>query len=164
MASIVQPLNTTIVNFSSFVGVPIITEADGDGIPTPRNLPAMLCSITLYLDVIKQQSRMNRRFADDQLFVYHWLESKLTREYGVDGRSCLLRFICEVQSFPIRDWTVIGEMISTVFTPREGTGGPMLEYFEASEIGRISSSSSCSEQFSNSCPLSIFNYFDQMVS
>ncbi|XP_066989958.1 uncharacterized protein [Macrobrachium rosenbergii] len=162
MASIVQPLNTTIVNFSSFVGVPILSDADGNGIPTPRNIPVMLCTITLYLDVIKQQNRMNRRFADDQLFIYQYVESRLTNEYGVDGRSCLLRFICEINRFPIREWTMIGELISEVFTPREGKGSHLEAYHYAAETGRSTVGlSSCSQEYSSSCPLSVFNFFNQ---
>ena len=31
---------------------------------------------------------------------------------GIDGKSCLLRTICEMQSNPIGEFTVVGEIIT----------------------------------------------------
>lgn len=57
-----------------------------------------------------------RTYADDQAAMYQAAESRLSATHGLDGRACVLRFICELRKNPIQDWTVVGELITLLFT------------------------------------------------
>lgn len=55
--------------------------------------------------------RENRSFGNDRYPVYKSLEGIL-QTMGLDGKPCLLRTICEMQSNPISEFTVVGEIVT----------------------------------------------------
>ncbi|KAK2712411.1 uncharacterized protein LOC136025548 [Artemia franciscana] len=66
------------------------------------------------LFAIKQPKR-RRSIEGDQYQIFKSIESALA-VMGVDGRSCLLRTICEMQKNPIGEMTMIGEIITALLT------------------------------------------------
>ena len=36
--------------------------------------------------------------------------------FGMDGKACVLRAICEIHAFPIEHWGFIGEILKLFFT------------------------------------------------
>lgn len=57
-----------------------------------------------------------RRSIEDQSWVYRTVATQLTEELGVDGRECVLRFMCDLQAQPIHSWTLAGQVLGLVFT------------------------------------------------
>ncbi|XP_037803484.1 uncharacterized protein LOC119597889 [Penaeus monodon] len=144
------------------INAPILSDADMDGAPTLRKVSILALSVTIMLDALKEEYGLGRSFSDDQAGIYRSLEDRVSSLTGLDGRGCLLRFVCELQGFPIRDWTIAGEVIASVFTPREGKNELLQEYREAQWAGQqrgIPSSSAC-EAYALRCPFSVFNYFN----
>ncbi|XP_027227688.1 uncharacterized protein [Penaeus vannamei] len=144
------------------VNTPILSDADMDGTPTIRKVSILAFSVTILLDALKEEYGLGRSFSDDQAGIYRSLEDRISTSTGLDGRSCLLRFVCEMQRFPIREWTIAGEVITTLFTPREGKNELLQEYREAQWEGQqegLPSSSAC-ETYAVRCPFSVFNYFN----
>ncbi|XP_076041933.1 uncharacterized protein LOC143025808 [Oratosquilla oratoria] len=157
MASVV--LSQPALTLSAIVNVPISTDADRDGEETPRKLIFLAFYFTFYLDSLMDQYAKGRSLSDDQLSLYSTLEERLASNYGIDGRACVLRFICELQKHSIRDFTVMGEIVTSLFQPREGSF--LQEYRTARSIG-LSVDSECSHHY-YSCPISVFNLFYSYV-
>ncbi|KAG7168543.1 uncharacterized protein LOC121867310 [Homarus americanus] len=144
------------------LGVPINTDNDNDSVPTPRLLPYGAVSFIIILDALVQEYVKGRSYTDDQVSIYRSLEDKMTATYGLDGPACLLRFICDLQKFPIKDWTIVGEVITAVFTPREDGRGMLLDYREAQLAGQMEDPESCFVNYGYTCPFSVFNYFREL--
>ncbi|KAK8734910.1 hypothetical protein OTU49_005725, partial [Cherax quadricarinatus] len=148
--------------FNNQFGVPIFTDNDEDGVPTIRNIPLGIVSFVIILDALAREYKYGRTFTDDQMSIYRSLEARLDNSYGQDGRFCLLRFICEVQKYPIEEWTIVGQLINAVFTPGEDEREEMVEYREARLTGRLEEPESCIFAYGHRCPFSIFNYFSEL--
>ena len=58
---------------------------------------------------------MSRSMEDDQFQIFKSLEGAL-QATGVDGKGCLLRTICEMQKNPIGEFTMMGEIVTILFT------------------------------------------------
>lgn len=61
-------------------------------------------------------SYYRRSFTDDQAAIYQTVEERLETTYGLDGKVCVQRFICELTKNPITDYTFVGELITAVFS------------------------------------------------
>ncbi|KAK7080647.1 hypothetical protein SK128_002863, partial [Halocaridina rubra] len=94
-----------------------------------------------------------RSLVEDQKALYEQLASSLSA-VGVDGRACLLRFICEAQSTRIKKLNLLGKMLATLLTPKEDSF--LEEYNIAATIGR---SGQCAGNY-NKCAISLFNIFN----
>ena len=51
----------------------------------------------------------------DQLQIFKSVEGAL-QVAGVDGKSCLLRTICEMQRHPIGEFSILGEIVTILLT------------------------------------------------
>ncbi|XP_037794168.1 uncharacterized protein LOC119589645 [Penaeus monodon] len=144
---------------------PITTDQNGDGVPTTRVGPYLLVSTFIMLDSLLEQYQAGRSYSDDQIDIYRSVEERISNSYGVDGRGCVLRFICELQKYPIKDWTIFGELITTVFTPKwsgeenRTTRNPLQAYLQAQKEGRGGDGDSCRALYGLQCPFSVFNFF-----
>ena len=69
-----------------------------------RNISQRKCKNLIY-------SICYRQFGIEQSQVYKTMEGIL-HATGIDGKACLLRTICEMQSNPIGEFTVVGEIIT----------------------------------------------------
>ncbi|XP_069971360.1 uncharacterized protein [Penaeus vannamei] len=93
----------------------------------------------------------SRSLGEDQLNIFHSIEDSLA-SLGVDGRSCLLRLICELQGNAIGRYTVVGELLTLLFTPKRGMNDFLHDYIEAEDAGR--DGGDCAARY-QSCPFSL---------
>ncbi|XP_076041873.1 uncharacterized protein LOC143025751 [Oratosquilla oratoria] len=136
--------------------LPILSDADGDGSPTLRSLITISLPIVIFLDTLLGENTVGKRarsLGEDQLNIFSSIESTLA-SLGVEGRPCLLRLICEMQENPIGRYTVIGEVLSVLLTPKRDLSDFLHDYIEAEEVGR--QNQDCSNMYSK-CPFSIIN-------
>jgi hypothetical protein len=56
-----------------------------------------------------------RGFGYDQYQIYKSMEGIL-QATGIDGKACLLRTICEMQTNPIGEFTVVGEILTILLS------------------------------------------------
>ncbi|KAJ8925417.1 hypothetical protein NQ315_009249 [Exocentrus adspersus] len=69
-------------------------------------------------------------------FVYNMFETKI-QSYGVPGKPCLLRAICEAAEFTTQSTGVLGDLLHILLTPSSSTNDdPMTDYGAAEEYGR----------------------------
>ncbi|XP_076040819.1 uncharacterized protein LOC143025244 [Oratosquilla oratoria] len=104
---------------------------------------------------------------DDELFGQPWVLMTLEKtlgHIGIDGRSCLLRFVCEMQRRPLGRYSVVGELVSLMMTPRNETLTFLKDYSEAAEIGReaLDVDHACRSAY-DSCPVSVFGFLREKV-
>ncbi|XP_043217454.1 uncharacterized protein LOC122379371 [Amphibalanus amphitrite] len=95
-----------------------------------------------------------RSLDDDKASMYSYAETFIS-QFGLDGKMCVLRTICEVAETPVQDAGLMGEIFNTVLrTTMEPTEGErMQEYKKAEERGRAVGR--CDEYYS-ACPVSVF--------
>nr|XP_045596879.1 uncharacterized protein LOC123757354 [Procambarus clarkii] len=105
---------------------------------------------TSHEDHHERHSRARRAARKERSAIYKRLEDVL-HEVGVDGRSCLLRAVCEVAEAPF-DQGIVGGMINRVLTaslagePNTAEEGREYEVFlEAERLGR--QTGRCEEHF-----------------
>jgi len=92
--------------------------------------------------------------ASDQAKVLAGIEEGFHRA-GIDGKECVLRAICELEETPIKHWTIVGDMLTTLLSPkREGNTTGLSDYHLAADRGL--EDGDC-WSFYPSCPFSIFN-------
>ncbi|XP_068213824.1 uncharacterized protein [Palaemon carinicauda] len=117
--------------------------------------------IQLY-DVFNKQSRRGRSIQQDQLELFLQIEDNIST-LGVDGHACVLRFICELQVNRFASSSMLGELFTLLFTPKQGDNYTLLkEYIEAEMVGQeeglLPMGSRCVERYS-ACPMSVFAAF-----
>ncbi|XP_042876246.1 uncharacterized protein LOC122255933 [Penaeus japonicus] len=143
---------------------PITTTNPATGVDTLRGFVSIVVPITILLDTLLEETTKGRSFSEDQSGVYQALERRISSNFGVDGRACILRFICELQRRPISEWTVAGQLLTVLFTPRLGGGNSdmelLKEYFTAQRLG-LKEEVDCEAMY-GTCPVSIFRYFDSL--
>ncbi|KAK4292373.1 hypothetical protein Pmani_034856 [Petrolisthes manimaculis] len=61
------------------------------------------------------QVTYGRKDDDDRMGIFSVLIDSLNR-FGVDGKACLLRSVCEVAESPLRDDGLLGEILNIVLT------------------------------------------------
>ncbi|XP_064101337.1 uncharacterized protein LOC135211997 [Macrobrachium nipponense] len=97
------------------------------------------------------------RMDNDRMGIYSVLIDTISR-FGLDGKSCLLRAVCEVAESPLRDDGLLGEIINIVLTASYGTtSNELYDYVNAEYYGRAYGS--CWSAYPD-CPVSIFKVFD----
>ncbi|KAK4329108.1 hypothetical protein Pmani_000519 [Petrolisthes manimaculis] len=151
------------LSLSSSLAVVLNTDNDNDGVPTKRLQPFTIAYIIIILDALFDEYTLRRRsFTDDQAAIYQTVEERLATVYGLDGKVCVQRFICELTKNPIKDHTVMGDLLTLVFSPRQDGSDFMKEYLDAQQTGEVEHSETCTIAYGNDCPVSIFNYFNMM--
>ncbi|XP_042215082.1 uncharacterized protein LOC121861428 [Homarus americanus] len=97
------------------------------------------------------------RMDDDRLGIYSVLVDTISR-FGVDGKSCLLRAVCEVAESPLRDDGLLGEILNIILTASYGsTSNELYDYVNAEYYGRAYGN--CWSAYPQ-CPMSLFKIFD----
>ncbi|XP_058817431.1 uncharacterized protein LOC131680740 [Topomyia yanbarensis] len=97
-------------------------------------------------DVFKE--RLNNDFVDNSRPQLYQLLEHMIDGWGRNGRSCVLRTICEVADTPLSHNGMFGEILDVIFTPSE-TDVMDSEYKQARQYGLHGVS--CSRAFSE-CP------------
>jgi len=87
---------------------------------------------------------------------------------GLDGKQCVLRAVCELEETPVKHWSIIGDMVTTLLQPKRGDNTTLLEdYHRAQDIGAESAANGkdgdCWSFFPN-CPLSLFNFIPDIYT
>ncbi|MPC65927.1 hypothetical protein E2C01_060066 [Portunus trituberculatus] len=52
------------------------------------------------------------------------IAGRLANQFGVDGPACVQRFMCELQQRPIHNRTMVGMLLTLLFTEQKGGAGP----------------------------------------
>ncbi|XP_057378787.1 uncharacterized protein LOC130700817 [Daphnia carinata] len=102
---------------------------------------------------VKKKTRSSRKIGEDQHTIFKLLEKSL-QTTGIDGRACLLRAICEMQQVPFNHYSIMGEILTALLTPKRAAGNLMQEYLEAEKLGQADAEF-CITNYSG-CPVSLF--------
>ncbi|XP_041764425.1 uncharacterized protein LOC121589517 [Anopheles merus] len=65
------------------------------------------------------KNRANSEYTDTSRKQFYELVERMLTGWNRNGRSCLLRTICEVAETPLRHNGLVGELFEVVFTPHE---------------------------------------------
>jgi len=85
--------------------------------------------------------------------LYSYVEDYLFT-FGMDGKACLLRAICETHESPLLGYGFVGEMLEMFLTPsRSPYWNKMSDYIAAEQIGK--KEGDC-QTFNKDCPRSLF--------
>ena len=61
-----------------------------------------------------RSSSQSRSFANQQLDLYGWAEGFLSNTFGMDGKACVQRLICELAEVPVKDRSMMGEILHRI--------------------------------------------------
>ncbi|ROT77214.1 uncharacterized protein [Penaeus vannamei] len=144
---------------------PMYEVDEPDGTKNTIALSSIAVGLILFLETLLDEGpatstsagRAERSIQEDQLEVFRQIEDNIS-SLGVDGRACVLRFICEMQTNRFSRSSLFGELFTLLFTPKPGGDYTVLkEYIAAEEEGRQGGKDSpgCAHKY-RMCPLSVF--------
>ncbi|CAL4062340.1 unnamed protein product, partial [Meganyctiphanes norvegica] len=147
--------NRPFLNVMSYVFVPLPTRTSDDVLQ-----PYALLNAVIMLDTLLGDYLSGRSLSEDKTTLYQSVSSQVSK-FGLDGPSCLQRFMCELQHHPIQDASVAGRLISTLFSLNEDEAGQNLgKYHVAQQMGKEGAHDNvCQDAYAHECPFSVFNYF-----
>ncbi|XP_004933395.1 uncharacterized protein LOC101743244 [Bombyx mori] len=100
-----------------------------------------------------ERAVLDRLHGGERAIMYGIAEDMLSN-FGLSGKECLLRAICEIQSHPLTNFGFLGEIMKLFFTPSKSPYSDLLpEYLEAQKAGE--SGGECWPYY-RLCPKSIF--------
>ena len=67
--------------------------------------------ISLSDDSLTMGRDKRSRFAIDQRDFYEWAGNILSNTLGMDGKACVQRLICELAEVPVKDRSLMGEIL-----------------------------------------------------
>ncbi|XP_050708575.1 uncharacterized protein LOC127005623 [Eriocheir sinensis] len=144
---------------TNIVTLPVFRRAGaGDAKNVLVAMTALVLPVGILLERFFDEIEKGRSLGEEQAGVYEAVAAKLV-EFGLDGRACVLRFICELQQRRLARSTVAGQLLGVLFTPRVGgqEGG---HYLAAKGLGGRKGVV-CASHYS-SCPHSAFLYFEAL--
>ncbi|XP_063540434.1 uncharacterized protein LOC134749433 isoform X2 [Cydia strobilella] len=96
---------------------------------------------------------LDRLHGGERAIMYSIAEDMFTN-FGMEGRECLLRAICEIHAHPLTNFGFLGEVMKLFFTPSKSPYATLLsEYVEAQKAGE--KGGECWPYY-RLCPRSIF--------
>ncbi|XP_050087285.1 uncharacterized protein LOC126572204 [Anopheles aquasalis] len=95
------------------------------------------------------KNRANEQYTDQSRSQFYAVVEKMLQRWNRNGRSCLLRTICEVAETPLRHNGLVGALFDVVFTPYE-TDQLDKDYLMAKKYG--ANGVDCMRVYSD-CPL-----------
>ncbi|KAJ8718637.1 hypothetical protein PYW08_002874 [Mythimna loreyi] len=102
-------------------------------------------------------SRQSRSITRE--LTYTVLENRF-QEYGMKGRECMLRNICEAAETPLHHNGILGHILHIIFTPSSSKEEDLEdEYYEAEADGHRGD---C-DKYVDLCPTSLFDYITRLV-
>ncbi|XP_072942716.1 uncharacterized protein [Epargyreus clarus] len=94
------------------------------------------------------------RFHGGERALLYGIAEDLLANFGLEGRECLLRAICEIHAHPLTNFGFIGEVMKLFFSPSKSPYADLLqEYVDAQRAGE--SDGECWPYY-RLCPKSIF--------
>ncbi|KAF5280297.1 hypothetical protein FQR65_LT03106 [Abscondita terminalis] len=92
----------------------------------------------------------------ERALLYTVIEDFL-ENFGLDGKACLLRAICEVHAHPLRNFGLLGEVVKLFLSASKSPfSALLLEYVEAENAGKGKSGASECWPYMKDCPKSLF--------
>ncbi|XP_037794167.1 uncharacterized protein LOC119589644 [Penaeus monodon] len=105
-----------------------------------------------------ERMMLGKSIQEDQLEIFRQIEDNIS-SLGVDGRACVLRFICEMQTNKFSRASLFGELFTLLFTPKPGAPYTVLKG-EISPPGKKGSpggkGTGLLSPKTRDCPLSVF--------
>ncbi|XP_053973127.1 uncharacterized protein LOC128873526, partial [Hylaeus volcanicus] len=124
------------------VGVAVPVHLSGKVLVYGQNLQfqyALPDNATFFTNLFQDSQRRRRRRSpswSERTPIYDILKRELDRR-NIDGRSCLMKDICEAAATPMKDEGLVGELLHLLLTPDNEDSSMMDEgYLKASAIGR----------------------------
>ena len=71
--------------------------------------------ISFYSYSVAEERRFKRSVATDQQDFYALLENLLTNTFAMDGKVCVQRIICDLAAKPIKERSLMGEVLHRLF-------------------------------------------------
>ncbi|KAJ2948508.1 hypothetical protein O0L34_g7758 [Tuta absoluta] len=94
------------------------------------------------------------KFHGGERALLYGVAEDMLANFGMEGKECLLRAICEIHAHPLTNFGFIGEVMKLFFTPTRSAYASLLqEYVEAQKAGE--SGGECWPYY-RLCPKSIF--------
>ncbi|KAI5635129.1 DM4/DM12 family domain-containing protein [Phthorimaea operculella] len=108
---------------------------------------------TILGEVEVEEIVLEKFHGGERALLYGVAEDMLAN-FGMEGKECLLRAICEIHAHPLTNFGFIGEVMKLFFTPTRSAYASLLqEYVEAQKAGE--SGGECWPYY-RLCPKSIF--------
>ncbi|XP_064079614.1 uncharacterized protein LOC135196722 isoform X1 [Macrobrachium nipponense] len=158
---------TVNISQNKFIAHPSWTISNVISLPTSDNtsggttmrsaIQFLIISNTLLETIFMPSAQNSGGSSTDQLNIFRSIEDSMGA-MGFDGRGCLLRLICELQSNPIGEFTVIGEILTVLFTPKRGLNDFLHEYILAEMAG--ANGEHCPTRYPT-CPFSLMKTVKQ---
>ncbi|CAD0203187.1 unnamed protein product [Chrysodeixis includens] len=100
-----------------------------------------------------EKAVLDRMHGGERAILYGITED-LFANFGLSGKECLLRAICEIQSHPLKNFGFLGEIMKLFFTPSKSPYASLMdEYVQAQKAGEAGGE--CWPYY-RLCPKSIF--------
>jgi len=102
----------------------------------------------------KRREVRDSRIVRDKKMIYRGM-ANMFRRFGMEGKTCIMKTICEISSSPLLFDGLIGELLNIALIPSHKFGsGPGLEEFrDAEQLGL--DGGDCATEFP-ACPISLF--------
>ncbi|KAF0299859.1 hypothetical protein FJT64_003393 [Amphibalanus amphitrite] len=136
-----------------------LTAAFGFIIPfRPRGQFEMRFPFIFFINELlrKINSAYGRHFVHEQFSMYRSLETGLADGLAMEGRACVLRAICDAAELELAKFSLIGEMLSVLLTPKRSRLSEMEEYSIAYKTGK--KHGNCKKYYPD-CTLSLQSLF-----
>jgi len=136
----------TGVKANMSISTPFTISFDELGLTDNKNPFGLISFLHPFIDLLSS-GKKKRSIADPKLepesihggeraFLYQYVEDFLFT-FGMDGKGCLLRAICEMHESPLLGYGLVGELINIFLTPsRSSYQSRMAEYINAEETGK----------------------------
>lgn len=129
------------------ISTPFTINFDKMGLTDNTNPLGVLPYLTPFLDLIASSGKRKRDIPEpdvephsihggERAALYEYVEDYLFT-FGMDGKSCLLRAICEMHESPLLGYGIFGELLEVFLTPsRSSYQQRMTDYISAERAGK----------------------------
>lgn len=108
-------------------------------------------------DAPEMPERHKNAFHGGERAILYVIIEDFLDNFGMDGKACLLRAICEIHSLPLTSYGLIGEFLKLFFTASKSPYAHVLsEYVKAEMAGKGQSQPSECWPYLKDCPKSLF--------
>lgn len=106
---------------------------------------------------ILPERHRNAFHGGERAILYVMIE-ELLDNFGIDGKACLLRAICEIHSYSLTSYGLIGEMLKLFFTASRSPYAHLLQEYVDAEMAGKGNGGGPSEcwPYLKDCPKSLF--------
>ncbi|XP_076044718.1 uncharacterized protein LOC143027330 [Oratosquilla oratoria] len=124
--------SSSTITFNNKIKIPLFTKFDG-------NIQGVFKGFIKGIYTLPSDTvTIGRKIDEDRMDTYTSLEAIL-KDFGLDGKQCLLRAICEAAEEDTSTYGLLGEVLSLVLSPLhnlESNSGILYDYTTAEDYGR----------------------------